>query len=138
MHRSVANIVRYITAPDETHQIICQGREAAEFLTSCPAPVLAARVLHIPEPASPSGDRGAIPEPATASHRAAGIQLLPQAPPEIVADFSQPFSRGAGRSHHVLYGHQPQDKQEILEDDRLSQRLERCPRHLASELEVLR
>src|SRR5215475_6256855 len=48
---TVANVVRYITAPDETHHIVCQGVQRArvlDFLPGTPFPV--ARILQIPEP----------------------------------------------------------------------------------------
>ena len=48
---TIANIVRYITAPDETHHIICQGVQRVRVLDFLPGtPFPAARVLHIPEP----------------------------------------------------------------------------------------
>lgn len=39
LHRicTIANIVRYITAPDETHHIICQGIQRARILDFLPA-----------------------------------------------------------------------------------------------------
>ena len=52
---TVANIVRYITAPDETHHIVCQGVQRArvlDFLPGTPFPV--ARILQIPEPTTSS------------------------------------------------------------------------------------
>src|ERR1700726_1979009 len=57
MHRmgTVANIVRYVTAPDGTHHLICQGEQRfqiVEFLTGWP--FIVARVLRIPEPGAPS------------------------------------------------------------------------------------
>ena len=52
---TVANIVRYITGPDETHHIICQGIQRARILDFLPGtPFSAARVLHIPEPTATS------------------------------------------------------------------------------------
>src|ERR1700719_3909665 len=49
---TVANIVRYITGQDETHHVICQGVQRVRILDFLPGtPFLAARVLHIPEPA---------------------------------------------------------------------------------------
>ena len=50
LHRvcTIANIVRYITAPDETHHIICQGVQRARIVDFLPGtPFLAARVLNI-------------------------------------------------------------------------------------------
>src|ERR1700686_980629 len=52
---TAANIVRYITAPDETHHLICQGVQRARMLDFLPGtPFPAARVLHIPEPTTTS------------------------------------------------------------------------------------
>src|SRR5205085_11155549 len=59
MHRmgTVANIVRYVTAPDGTHHLICQGDQrfqVTEFLTGWPFVV--ARVLRVPEPQTTSAE----------------------------------------------------------------------------------
>jgi len=52
---TVANIIRYVTGPDETHHIICQGIQRARILDFLPGtPFLAAHVLHIPEPKTSS------------------------------------------------------------------------------------
>ena len=90
LHRvcAIANIVRYITAPDETHHIICQGVQRArilDFLPGTPFPV--ARVLHIPEPTTSSPE---IEARFLNLQRLAieAIQLLPQAPPELLAAIS--------------------------------------------------
>ena len=55
MHRmgTVANVVRFITDPNGTHHLVCQGDErfqVVEFLSGWP--FLVARVLRIPEPAT--------------------------------------------------------------------------------------
>ena len=48
---TLANIVRYMTAPDGTHHIICQGVQRIRILDFVnDKPFLAARVLHLPEP----------------------------------------------------------------------------------------
>src|SRR3954471_6232136 len=52
LHRvgTVANVVRYMTAPDGSHHIVCQGVQRMRVLHYLAGPpVLAARVLHIPE-----------------------------------------------------------------------------------------
>src|SRR5581483_3895213 len=54
MHRmgTVANIVRYLTAPDGAHHLVCQGEQRfqiVEYLSGWP--FLAARVQRISEPA---------------------------------------------------------------------------------------
>ena len=141
LHRigTVANIVRYITGPDETHHIICQGVQRARILDFLPdTPFPAARVLHIPEPAITSPE---IEARFLNLQRQAveAIQLLPQAPPELVAVFQSTTSPAALADLTTSYMDiKPQDKQEILETIDLSQRMEKVSHHLAERLEVLR
>jgi ATP-dependent Lon protease len=136
---TVANIVRYITAPDETHHIICQGVQRARILDYLPGtPFLAARVLHIPEPITTSPE---IEARFLNLQRQAieAIQLLPQAPPELVGAFQSVTSPAALADLATSYMDiRPQDKQEILETIDLSARMEKVSRHLAERLEVLR
>ena len=87
MHRmgTVANIVRYITAPDGTHHLVCQGDQRFQ-VRRVPRgwPFLVARVLRIPEPEASTPEiearllhlRGQALE---------ALELLPQAPPELIA-----------------------------------------------------
>jgi ATP-dependent Lon protease len=141
LHRvgTVANLVRYITAPDETHHIICQGVQRFRVLDFLPAtPFLAARVLHIPEPSTASPEIEArflnLQQQAIEA-----IQLLPQAPPELVNLFQSTASPGALADLATAYMDiKPQDKQEILETTDLAQRMEKVSRYLAERLEVLR
>jgi ATP-dependent Lon protease len=141
LHRigTVANIVRYITGPDETHHIICQGVQRARILDFLPGtPFLAARVLHIPEPVTTSPE---IEARFLNLQRQAieAIQLLPQAPPELVAVFQSTTSPAALADLTTSYMDiKPQEKQEILETIDLSQRMEKVSRYLAERLEVLR
>jgi ATP-dependent Lon protease len=136
---TVANIIRYITGPDETHHIICQGIQRARILDFLPGtPFLAARVLHIPEPTTTSPE---IEARFLNLQRQAieAIQLLPQAPPELVALFESTASPAALADLATSYMDiKPQDKQEILETIDLSLRMEKVSRHLAERLEVLR
>jgi ATP-dependent Lon protease len=136
---TVANIVRYITAPDETHHIICQGVQRARILDYLPGtPFPAARVLHIPEPTTTSPE---IEARFLNLQRQAieAIQLLPQAPPELVGAFQSVTSPAALADLATSYMDiKPQDKQEILETIDLSARMEKVSRHLAERLEVLR
>jgi ATP-dependent Lon protease len=136
---TVANIIRYITGPDETHPIICQGIQRARILDYLPGtPFLAARVQHIPEPTTSSPE---IEARFLNLQRQAieAIQLLPQAPAELVALFESTTSPGALADLATSYMDiKPQDKQEILETIDLSLRMEKVSRHLAERLEVLR
>jgi ATP-dependent Lon protease len=136
---TVANIVRYITAPDETHHIICQGVQRARVLDFLPGtPFLAARVVHIPEPTTSSPE---IEARFLNLQRQAveAIQLLPQAPPELVAAFQSVTSPAALADLAAAYMDiKPQEKQEILETVDLSLRMEKVSHYLAERLEVLR
>jgi len=136
---TVANIVRYITAPDETHHIICQGVQRARIVDFLPGtPFLAARVLNIPEPTTTSPE---IEARFLNLQRQAieAIQLLPQAPPELLAAFQATTSPAALADLATSYMDiKPQEKQEILETIDLSLRMDRVSRFLAERLEVLR
>jgi len=47
---TVANIVRYVTAPDGSHHLVCQGEERFEILEFLNGwPFLVARVRRIPD-----------------------------------------------------------------------------------------
>ncbi|MDE2377715.1 endopeptidase La [Bradyrhizobium sp.] len=136
---TVANIVRYITAPDETHHIVCQGVQRARILDFLPGtPFPAARVLQIPEPTTTS--------PEIEAHflnlqRQAieAIELLPQAPPQLIEMFQQTTAPGALADLATSYMDiKPADKQEILETVDLSVRMEKVSKQLGERLEVLR
>lgn len=141
LHRicTIANIVRYITAPDETHHIICQGIQRARILDFLPGtPFLAARVLNIPEPTDTSPE---IEARFLNLQRQAieAIQLLPQAPPELLAAFQATTSPAALADLATSYMDiKPEEKQEILETIDLSLRMDKVSRYLAERLEVLR
>src|SRR3954452_19828792 len=136
---TVANIVRYITGPDETHHVICQGVQRARVLDFLPGtPFPAARVLHIAEPTTSSPE---IEARFLNLQRQAieAIQLLPQSPPELVAAFQATTSPGALADLATSYMDiKPQEKQEILETIDLSLRMDKVSAHLGERLEVLR
>ena len=136
---TVANIVRYLTGPDESHHIVCQGVQRARILDYLPGtPFPAARVLHIPEPTTSS--------PEIEAHflnlqrqAVEAVQLLPQAPPELVAALQATASPGALADLTTSYMDiKPQEKQEILETIDLSTRMDKVSRYLSERLEVLR
>ena len=136
---TIANIVRYITAPDGTHHIVCQGVQRARILDFLPGtPFLAARFQQIPEPTTSSPE---IEARALNLQRQAieAIELLPQAPPELVAMFQSTTAPGALADLATSFMDiKPQDKQEVLETIDLALRVEKVSKHLAERLEVLR
>ena len=136
---TIANIVRYITAPDGTNHIVCQGVQRArllDFLPGTPFPV--ARFQQIPEPTTTSPE---IEARALNLQRQAieAIELLPQAPPELAAMFQGTTAPGAlADLASSFMDIKPQDKQEVLETIDLALRVEKVSKHLAERLEVLR
>lgn len=136
---TIANIVRYITAPDGTHHIVCQGVQRARILDFLPGtPFPAARMQQIPEPSTTSPELEAR---ALNLQRQAieAIELLPQAPPELVAMFQNTTAPGALADLATSFMDiKPQDKQEVLETIDLTLRVEKVSKHLAERLEVLR
>jgi ATP-dependent Lon protease len=141
LHRicTIANIVRYITAADDTHHIICQGIQRARILDYLPGtPFIAARVAHIPEPESRTPE---IEARFLNLQRQAieATQLLPQVPQELVAMFQSIASPSALADLATSYMDiTPQEKQQILETIDLSARMDKVSRHLAERIEVLR
>jgi ATP-dependent Lon protease len=136
---TIANIVRYITGHDETHHVVCQGVSRARVLDYLPGtPFPAARVQNIPEPTNSSPE---IEARFLNLQRQAveAVQLLPQAPPELVAAFQAITAPGALADMAAAYMDvKPQDKQEILETVDLAKRMEKVSAMLAERLEVLR
>ena len=101
MHRmgTIANVARYITAPDGSHHLICQGEQRfqiVEFLNGWP--FLVARVLRIPEPGAPT------PQIEARFIHLKGqaieaVQLLPQAPARTARGDPGRSSAAAARRH---------------------------------------
>lgn len=141
MHRmgTVANVVRYITAPDGSNHLVCQGEQrfqVLEFLTGWP--FMVARVLRIPEPTTRTPEiearllhlRGQALE---------ALELLPQAPQELTAAIQGIDQPGALADMATAYMDvKPDDKQEVLETIDVTARMEKVSRMLAQRIEVLR
>jgi ATP-dependent Lon protease len=141
MHRmgTVANVVRYITVPDGTNHLVCQGEQrfqVLEFLGGWP--FLVARVLRIQESLSRTPEiearflhlRGQALE---------ALELMPQAPQELSAAIQSIDSPGALADLAVAYmDAKPEEKQEILETIDVAARMEKVSRLLAQRIEVLR
>lgn len=136
---TVANILRYVTTPDGTHHIICQGEQrfrATEFLEGYP--YMLAQVERHPEPqgASPDIEARMLQLKARAAET---LQLLPQAPAELGATL-QNIGSPALLADFVagLMDLKPEDKQQILETFDLQARLDKVLEQVAHFLEVLR
>jgi ATP-dependent Lon protease len=141
LHRigTLVNIVRYMTGPDGAHHIVCQGVERfriLDFLPGTPFPV--ARVLQIPEPETRS------PEVEARFLHLKGqaveaIQLLPQAPQELIAALQAATSPAALADLATAYMDiKPEAKQDVLETIDLTARMDKVSSLLAERIEVLR
>ncbi|MBV6306793.1 endopeptidase La [Candidimonas humi] len=136
---TVANILRYVTTPDGTHHIICQGEQrfrVTEFLEGYP--YMLAQVERHPEPQGSSPDIEARMLQLKA-RAVEALQLLPQAPAELGTAL-QNISSPAQLADFVagLMDLKPEDKQKILETFDLLPRLDRVLEQVAHFLEVLR
>jgi ATP-dependent Lon protease len=141
MHRmgTTANLLRYITAPDGGHHMICQGVQRFHITEFLPGwPFLVARGLHLPEPTAQGSDIEA--QFLSLKQRALeALQLLPQTPAPLVEAVQAVTSPAAladlVAAHMDL---KPEGKQDILETLDLALRLEKVSRLLAHRIEVLR
>jgi len=141
MHRvgTVANLVRYVTAPDGNHHLICQGDQRFQILDFLEGwPFLVARVARIPEPASRSPEieaRFLNLQRQTIE----ALQLLPQVPAELLAAVQSITTPAQLADLAIAYMDvKPEDKQEILETIDVTARMEKVSRLLGQRIEVLR
>jgi ATP-dependent Lon protease len=141
MHRmgAVANVVRYITAPDGSHHLVCQGEQrfqAIEYLGGWP--FLVARVLRIAEPEARTSEI----EARFVNLKAQAVQaieLLPQVPQDLLAAIQSIDTPSALADLATAYMDvKPDEKQEILETVDIAARMEKVSRQLAHRIEVLR
>jgi len=141
LHRvgTVAGIVRYITAPDGTHHLVCQGERRFRVLDAVGGfPYLVARVEYL-------NDSGAAhPEVEARSlllkqMAMEAISLLPQAPAEL-ANAVQAIESPSTLADTIasFLDIKPAEKQELLEILDLRDRLERVATLLSRRVEVLR
>ncbi|MET0918424.1 MAG: LON peptidase substrate-binding domain-containing protein, partial [Burkholderiales bacterium] len=135
---TVANIVRYVTAPDGSHHLVCQGEQrfrVLEFLEGWP--FLVARILRISESEEESKEIEARMLQLRA--RAAEIlELLPQVPAELANTVQSITS--APRLADLIAGFmdlKPDEKQELLETFDAAARIDKVLKRLAHRIEVL-
>ena len=141
MHRmgTVANIVRYLTAPDGSHHLVCQGEQRfqiGEYLSGWP--FLVARVVQIPEPTTLTAEIEARFVDLKAKTLEA-IQMLPQVPAELLGVVQAIEAPPALADLAIAYMDvKPEEKQEILETVDIAVRMDKVSRLLAHRIEVLR
>lgn len=141
LHRvgTVANVVRYVTAPDGSHHLVVQGDErfqVVEFLDGWP--YMVARVKRIAE----SDERTPEIEARFLNlqrQTLEALELLPQVPQEMVVAVQSVSTPGALADLAAAYlDLKPAEKQEILETVDVSARIDKVSSLLAHRIEVLR
>jgi len=141
MHRmgTLANILRFITAPDGAHHVVCQGEQriqVVEYLSGWP--FMVARVLRIPEPdtRTPEIEARFVNLKGQAVE---AIQLLPQAPAELLAAIQSVEVPAQLADLATAYMDiKPEEKQEILETVDIAARMDKVARVLSHRIEILR
>jgi ATP-dependent Lon protease len=135
----VANILRYITAPDGAHHIICQGvaRFRVEAFRQGPS-FLTAKGQILPEATELTPEIEARFVVLQQQVREV-LSLLPQVPQELRETMEAVTAPGALADLAAAYlDAKPEEKQQILEASDLIARLDLITRLLAHRLEVLR
>ena len=141
MHRigTTANILRYVTTPDGSHHLVCQGQQRFRVTEWVPGhPFMAARVEMVEETDSST------PEVKARflnlrNEAVEALQLLPQAPQELLAAVQAIDSPGELADMTASYMDlKPNEKQEVLETVDLLTRLDKVGSLLAQRIEVLR
>jgi ATP-dependent Lon protease len=136
---TIVGVVRYLTAPNGMHHLICQGEQRFRALDFLPGlPFLAARFDQLTEiePDDPAIEARAkyLKEKAVEA-----IELLPQAPPELAPALQSVDSPGALADLVAgLLDIKAPEKQTILETLDVRERLERVTDFLNRRLQVLR
>ncbi len=141
LHRigTAATIVRYVTAPDGTHHLVCQGERRFRVLDAVSGfPYLVARVEYLNDTGiqHPEVEARAL---LLKQKAVEAITLLPQAPAEL-ANSIQAIESPAALADTIasFLDIKPTEKQELLETAEIRERLERVSTHLTRRVEVLK
>jgi ATP-dependent Lon protease len=136
---TLAGILRYITAPDGSHHVVCQGEQRFRVLQFLEGyPFLAARIERIAEPDIKSDALEARMLQLTERVNEV-LQLLPNVSAELVGAVRN-VSSPAALADMVgsFMDIKPAEKQDILETFDLQTRIDKLLRLLAHRIEVLR
>ncbi len=135
----LATVVRYVTAPDGAHHLICQGESRFRLLQVVREnPFLVARIETIPEPESVGAEIEARID-FLKQRSVEALSLLPQVPAELARTIRGIDSPGQLADLIVSFMDiKPQEKQELLETVNLKERLDKVVKLLAHRVEVLK
>ena len=141
LHRigTIANVVRYVTAPDGSHHLVVQGDErfnVVEFLTGWPFMVARIRRISESEERSPEIEARFL---NLQRQTIEALELLPQVPPEMIVAVQSVSSPGPLSDLAAAYlDLKPAEKQEILETIDIKARMDKVSGLLGHRIEVLR
>jgi ATP-dependent Lon protease len=135
----LASVVRYVTAPDGTHHLVCQGESRFRMLQVVrDTPLLAARVESVLEPKVAGADIEARMD-FLKQRAIEALSLLPQVPEELARTIRGIDSPGQLADLIVSFMDvKSQQKQEVLEAIDLKSRLDKVVKMLAHRVEVLK
>ncbi len=136
---TLANVLRYVTTPDGSHHIICQGQQRFRIVELLEGyPFLVARVGRIDEPDA-SGKEIEARFMQLKERALEVLQLMPQASQDVV-NAVQNIGSAAGLADMVagLMDIKAPEKQKLLEMIDLERRLDGALELLAQRIEVLR
>jgi ATP-dependent Lon protease len=136
---TVAEIVRYITAPDGGHHVVCSGEgrfRVIEFLEGWPFPVARIEEIEEPEALSPEIEARLI---ILKERTRETIGLLPGIPVEVAGAIDNLIS-ASNLTDFVasIIDIPPAEKQELLETLDVGERLKKVLEALSHRLEVLK
>jgi ATP-dependent Lon protease len=134
-----ANIVRYLTAPDGSHHLVCQGLRRFRIVEPITGqPFLAARVERLAD-AEVEGTEIAARVHHLKEQAEAALKLLPDAPPELIAGLRALETPSLVADVLASFTDlAPPQKQELLEELDLRARLDRLIAVFAQRIEVLK
>ena len=136
---TLVNVLRFMTAPDNSRHLICQGivRFRAETLKK--GEYFEAFAARLDNPSGPIGPQLEAQMLYLRQQALEALQLLPQTPEELVRTVQQ--IKRPGELADLVTGYldlEPAEKQHILETIDLVERLGEISRQLERRLEVLR
>jgi ATP-dependent Lon protease len=135
----LASVVRYVTGPDGTHHMVCQGESRFRMLQIVrDTPFLAARIEALSDTDTGSPEIEARLD-ALKQRAVEALALLPQVPADLARTVQSVDSAGQLADLIVSFMDvKASEKQEILETINLKDRLDKVLRMLAHRVEVLK
>jgi ATP-dependent Lon protease len=135
----LATVVRYVTAPDGAHHLVCQGESRFRLLQVVrETPYLAARIETLGEPQSVGAEIEARMD-LLKQRAVEALSLLPQVPAELARTIRGIDAPGQLADLIVSFMDiKPEEKQELLETVDLKERLDKVVKLLAHRVEVLK